>query len=260
VSPQRGIRLLHHVFTGEDPIRHPVNTIKAMPQTLFETLIAHASNIARWLDQLNRSIRATPPTPGIEDLLIKLGHEDLQARVMARVIQTCGERWAEERGAIEKPFASALRQVLKNANAAPLVISRRARALQAWLDSRDTKPLIQSGLESAGLLLSVEDLREITALAAERDERACRRLVEIAQTLVTHIPDPRGRPVSTATGIHLFLLLHLGLSGHRATYTWSDEMDDFVDPLTKATRMLCYPDFDPRPATRLYRKGAVSGP
>jgi hypothetical protein len=248
------------VFTWGGPDSPSSDPIKAMPQTLFETLIAQASTITRWVDHLYRSIHAIPPTPGIEDLLIKLGHEELQARVMARVIQTCGKRWAEEREELEKPFASALRQVLKNAAAAPLVISRRARALQVWLDRRDAKPLIQSGLERAGLSLSLEDLREITALAAGRDERACRRLAEIAQTLVSHIPDPRGRPVSTATGIHLFLLLHLGLSGHRATYTWSDEMSDFVDSLTKATRILCDPDFDPRPATRLYRKGAVSGP
>jgi hypothetical protein len=139
------------------------------------------------------------------------------------------------------------------------MVSRSARVLQTWLDRGDADPFIRSWLDEAGPPLSTRDLREITALAVNRDERACQRLVEIAEALAPYLPDPRGRRVSVGTGVHLFLILHFGSSGHRPAYTWSDEKGDFVDPLTDATRLfLRDPDFDPRPAYRLSRTPAIS--
>jgi hypothetical protein len=186
-----------------------------------------------------RRLQSAPPTPGIEALLIQRGDEPLQARVMARVIHICGERWARERAEIEKPLAGVLRRLCQRSHAEPLTVSRWARVLQRWLDRGDADPFIRSWLDEAGSPLSTRDLREITALAVNRDERACQRLVEIAEALAPNLPDPRGRRVSVGTGVHLFLILHFGSSGHRPAYSWSDEKGDFVDPLTDATRLFC---------------------
>ena len=218
-----------------------------MPQSLYEALVGLVGRVV-----------SAPPTPGIEPFLIETGYELLQARFMARVIQGCGERWAEERATVEKPLASVFRQISKHAGARPFIISRRARALQILLHRGEGDVFINRALEQGSSLLSTETLRDITARAVDGDETACYRLVEIARNLVPYLPDPRGRRVSRGTGIHLFLVSHLSFSGHPSAYTWSDEKDDFVDPLTRATRVLLGdPDFDPRPAYRLYRKGTV---
>ncbi len=237
------------MFANEDWVAR-INAVNTMPPSLLEALIALVGLVER--------VVSAPPTPGIEALLIETGDEPLQARFMARVIVGCGERWAEERATIEKPLASVLRQISKHGGARSFIISRRARALQILLHRGESDGFINRGLEQAGSLLSTEALRDITARAADGDETACYRLAEIARNLVPYLPDPRGRRVSSGTGIHLFLVSHLSFSGHPSAYTWSDEKDDFVDRLTRAARVLLRdPKFDPRPACRLYRKGAV---
>jgi hypothetical protein len=226
--------------------------VETMLQSFVQALLTLAAAI--------RHVQSEPAIPGIEALLIERGDEPLQARVMARVIHICGERWARERTEIEKPLAGVLRRLADEAKATPPVVSRRAKALQQWLDrGDDVDVFFRDWLEEAGSRLSTQDLREITMLAANRDESACQRLVEIAEALAPYLPDPRGRRVSTGTGVHLFLILHFGSSSYRPAYTWSDEKEDFVDPLTKATRLfLGDPYFDPRPACRLSRTPAIS--
>src|SRR5260370_21354390 len=216
-----------------------------MLQSFVQALLTLAAAI--------RHIQAEPAIPGIEALLIERGDEPLRARVMARVIHICGERWARERTEIEKPLAGVLRRLADEAKATPPVVSRRAKALQQWLDrGDDVDVFFRTWLAEAGSRLSTQDLREITMLAANRDESACQRLVEIAEALAPYLPDPRGSRVSAGTGVHLFLILHFGSSSYRPAYTWSDEKGDFVDPLTTATRLFLHdPDFDPRPACRL---------
>jgi hypothetical protein len=67
---------------------------------------------------------------------------------------------------------------------------------------------------------------------------------------------PRGPKISAASAAHEFLLeqgmpAKLGCSA----YTLSDSEDDFIDPLTQATRReFSDPDFDPRPAHRRFKK------
>jgi len=105
------------------------------------------------------------PTPGIEAVLIDTGDEPLQARFTARVILGCGQRWAEERATVEKPLASVLRKISKHAGSRPFIISRRARALQILLHRGVADGAIQRGLEQASISLSIQDIRDITALS-----------------------------------------------------------------------------------------------
>lgn len=135
-------------------------------QALAERLISGLIEFKPWLDCLGASLRpllsklnsvlqrivADPPTPGIEDLLIaELDQDPLQARVMARVIHACGERWAAERVEIEKPLASALRRLAKQIDGTPLLISRRAKALRRLLDDGTADSLLRSKLEKSEL-------------------------------------------------------------------------------------------------------------
>jgi len=225
------------------------NWYQPLPPRFVERLRAHAADIER--------IRSEPPIAGIEELLIRKGYEPLCARFAARFILFTGARWAKERVAIEKPLAGVLRRLSKSRT--PAAVRREASKLRTWLDRDETPPFIETWLQDADLPLITEDLRQIAALAVNRDESACERLVEIAKALLPYLPDPRGRPVSRGTGIHLFLLLLIAAPPNRPSYTWSDVEGDFIDPLTNATRVLLNdPNFDPRPACRLSRSPEIS--
>src|SRR4051812_32664580 len=200
-------------------------------------------------------ISLMPPIPGIEPLLRKNNHEPTVARIMARLIVGGGQRWARERAELEKPLASELRRLVRSAIGSE-AYSSGARALHRLLSREDVEPIIRTAFEKAGLPLYCEEFREIAAAAAARDPQASTQLVEISRAVLAHLCDPRGRRVSAGTGIHLVLLHYL--DGQRS-YTWSDKDEDYVDPLTRATReFLRDPDFDPKPAYRLYRR-LISG-
>ncbi len=213
-----------------------------LPPWLLEDLRALGATLER--------IQSEPSIPGIEELFIRQGHEPLCARLMARFIVFTGVRWAEERVEIEKPLSGLLRRLCKSRTSA--VVRRAADKLRIWLDRDEAASLIETWLQEADLPLLAHDLRQIAASAVNRNENACARLVEIANALLPYLPDPRGRPVSRSTGIHLFLLSWFRSPTRRPAYTWDPVEEDFVDPLTKATRTLLNdPNFDPRPAYRL---------
>jgi len=220
-----------------------------MPQSLFDLLVEVRAFVER--------ILAAPPTPGVEDLLIEKGHDPLPARVMSRFIWFAGKQWAEERNTIEKPLASALRRIVKHSGTASRPCYG-ARMLHALIQRGDADSVIQRVLEKSGSQLSTPAFCDLVGLAANGDERSCYRLIRIARRLMRYLPDPRGKPVSAQTGVHLFLLSQLAYCGHPTKYTWSPEHEDFVDGATKATRFLLgNPCFDPRPAYRLYRMGTI---
>ena len=213
-----------------------------LPPWLLEDLRALGATLER--------IQSEPSIPGIEELFIRQGHEPLCARLMARFIVFTGVRWAEERVEIEKPLSGLLRRLCKSRTSA--VVRRAADKLRIWLDRDDAASLIGTWLQDGDLPLWAHDLRQIAASAVNRDENACERLVEIANALRPYLPDPRGRPVSRGTGIHLYLLSWFTSPTRTPAYTWDPVAGDFVDRLTKATRILLNdPNFDPRPAYRL---------
>ena len=213
-----------------------------LPPWLLEDLRALGATLER--------IRSEPSIPGIEELFIRQGYEPLCARLMARFILFTGVRWAEERVEVEKPLAGVLRRFSKSRTSA--VVRRAADKLRIWLDRDEAASLIETWLQDGDLPLLAHDLRQIAASAVNRNENACARLVEIANALLPYLPDPRGRPVSRSTGIHLFLLSWFRSPTRRPAYTWDPVEEDFVDPLTKATRTLLNdPNFDSRPAYRL---------
>src|SRR5260370_40171105 len=97
-----------------------------MLQSFVQALLTLAAAI--------RHIQSEPAIPGIEALLIERGDEPLQARVMARVIHICAERWARERTEIEKPLAGVLRRLADEDMATPPAAPPRSKALQKLPD------------------------------------------------------------------------------------------------------------------------------
>jgi len=75
----------------------------------------------------------------------------------------------------------------------------------------------------------------------------------------THLPEKRGRRISVETCIHIFFQRHLESAGIKRAYTYSEKggNDDFVDPVTQATRLAVNnPDFSPVYANRLRKDKA----
>jgi len=209
-----------------------------------------------WVERLLRleealeRISAVPPIPGIEPLIRESAEEHLTARMMAQLIVHLGHQWARERTELEKPLASELRRIVRSGINTKTFPSR-ARTLHRLLSRGEVEPIVQTAIEKAGLPLYCDEFRELAAAAAAREMQASEQLLEISTDLLPHLCDPRGRRVSPGTGIHLMLLHYLD---GQQSYTWSDKDEDYVDPLTRAIReFLRDPDFDPKPAYRLYR-------
>ena len=94
------------------------------------------------------------------------------------------------------------------------------------------KELIENAIQSAGLPLSSDQFEDLVRKAAKRDPAACAQLRDVAQAIYPRMPKARGKSLSTATATHAVLLAYLG----ERSYTYSNDEEDFVDPMTRATR------------------------
>jgi hypothetical protein len=210
-----------------------------------------------WCASLSERVAAAPSIPGHEQLLIDLGHHPLLAKVIAYAVQNLGRRWAAEWNETRRQLAI-IRQLSRMSSATALVISRRAQKLRLLFDDGAAKTLIELAVKQSNLRLTLNEISQIVRLAENRNETACRRLVCIAQKLVISLPDSRGRSISEQTGVHRSLLGFLGDLGHPTGHTWCAMLDDFSDPLTRATRLAVGdPDFNPRYACQLHKRRTV---
>jgi len=144
-----------------------------------------------------------------------------------------------------------------------LVISRRAKRFRDECSSLEAQDLIDGAVRKAGLSLTATEFSQLIALACQRDKTACRDLAGMAKQLAPHLPEKRGRPISAETCAHIFLLRHLESWGIDRAYTYSEEdgYDDFVDPVTQATRIAANnPRFSPLHANRLRKSNLFPPP
>jgi len=142
-------------------------------------------------------------------------------------------------------------------------MSRRAKNLRDQCRSVEARDLIDGAIKKANLPLTVFQFHKLVELACERDETACRDLGRMSKHLAPHLPERRGRPISEEACIHLFLLHHLESWGNKCAYTWSekDGINDFVDPVTQATRLALRNNrFSPRYANILHKKKMLLPP
>jgi hypothetical protein len=107
--------------------------------------------------------------------------------------------------------------------------------------------------------MDATQFNQLIEAACQRDRGACRELGRMAEILVPHLPEKSGRPISVETCIHIMFQRHLKYAGINRVYTYSekDGDDDFVDPVTQATRLAVNnPDFSPVYANRLSKDKA----
>ena len=130
------------------------------------------------------------------------------------------------------------------------------RNVAILLKAKEDTTAVQTLFCSAGL----NEIEFVEALerAADGDLAARNRVVEIAATVAPVMVVSRGRPVTAASAAHRFFaeILTEGNIERKMplAYSYSDAEEDFVDPLTGATRLeFGDPDFDPRPARRRIR-------
>jgi hypothetical protein len=188
-----------------------------------------------------------------EEILIKAGVETKSARIQTNYIMMIANRETQRRNTRKNGIKPVIRK-LGTPGATTLVISRLSRKLSALLDDEGAADLVTSALFACCRTEFVDQYKLIVEAAVRRDVVACRKVAELAQSLVAHIPDSRGKTISRATVAHWLMLRALALAGKVQRFTYNVAAECHVDALTKATEAVFrVARFDPRPATRLLR-------
>jgi hypothetical protein len=218
----------------------------------FERILDEARR-SRFFQDLER-IRSGPPVPGYEAFWIGEGYQPFEARLMGHAVNNLGKRLAREREA-ERALAGVLRAAIKGEEKGPLVAARRAKALRVELASPDSQLALEKSCREASRPELTYELEQIIERVINREPTARHTLVDTAKTLLSGLPDPRGRRFNIKTAKHQLLLHLLEAKKMPRAYTWNDREGECVDPAAKATRIAVGdPSFDPRYAYRDLRK------
>lgn len=182
-------------------------------------------------------------SPGYEPLLIKRGENTLLARVKAYLTVNQGRKIANESRRYREVVTTI--RFLAKPNRSRWAVNRKIAILLAA--SRETT-IIRAIFIEAGL--SDHILINLLPWAAQGNEMATERILEIARMAVPRIRMRRGPKVTAASAAHELFLEKHGIRGASA-YSYSDLEEDFIDEATKATR-LEFPGtrFGPQPASR----------
>lgn len=240
-----------------------LNRLESAFRPALQFLAELAEAYAKWvrvvaveLEQWARKIEAAPEVEGHEKLLIEsVGHHPLLARLWARFLQQCGSNWAAEINDGRRASA-VIRQLAKATEASSLVISRRAKTLREVCSPGHAEVAIKKAIERTAAPIMLAEFDALVERACGRDEEACASLPQICKRLTAGLPEPRGRLMSEATGIHVFVRRHFESYGLGAAYTYRDYDDgsDFVDEVTRATRLAVKnPRFSPLYANTLLK-------
>jgi hypothetical protein len=162
---------------------------------------------------MEQRIKAAPEVEGIEGLLIEcVGHHPLFARGWAHLLHRWGSNSAEEIND-GRPASAIIGQLSKMPAASSLVISRRAKKLREIRRSSRADVAIETAIKEIVPSMTVSEFNALVAEACEREEEACASLSKACELLAAGLPDPRGRPISEATGVHVFIRRHLSSFG-----------------------------------------------
>ena len=189
------------------------------------------------------NISRSPASPGYEPLLIKRGENPLLARVKAYVAVDQGRKIADESRKYRE-VVSAIRFLAKPKRSR-WAVNRKIGLLLAV--SRETRIIRAIFIETN---LSDHILINLLPWAAQGNEMALERILEIARMAAPQIRIRRGPKVTAASATHELFLEKHGIRGASA-YSYSDLEGDFIDEATQATR-LEFPGirFGPQPASR----------
>jgi hypothetical protein len=240
-----------------------INDLDQKLRPLAQSFAALVAPLSDWLarlasqfEQFVRQIEAAPEIEGHEKLLItSVGHHPMLARCVANLIRRWGTLFAAETN--DGRRASAIMHwIAKRPDASSLVISRRAKLLLNLWRGGHAEVAIDRAIKKYAGRITLSEFENMVVRACERDQEACHSLSAMCKSLIASLPDPRGRPISEATGIHIFLRRYLASHGIGGAYTYSenDDKDDFVDKGTQATRLAVHhPRFSPLHARDLMK-------
>jgi hypothetical protein len=205
---------------------------------LLQARDAFGREIRRLGEAFRADVAAAPEIRSYEKLLQeKCGYGETLARIMAHQIWRWGKSLAAEVRDGRKLRAS-MHGMAKAEGRSALVMSRRAKDLgETYRGLEAGYLLVEGAIEKAGLQLTGLEFGELVALARARDQAACCELARTCRRLAPHLPEQRGRPISDATCIHLFLERQLESWGHNCAYTSASDGAGFTDPVTRATQL-----------------------
>jgi hypothetical protein len=121
---------------------------------------------------------------------------------------------------------------------------------QIVLDASNETSLVDEGFKAAGL--SESEFIYLLKCQAKGEHVDRDRIAEIAAEVSPHLSIRRGPKVTAWSAAHEFLLEEgIKPSGKRRPYLGRNRSEEWVDPVTEATRLeFDVPGFDPRPARR----------
>ena len=218
----------------------------------MEASAAATPTLLAWGERLAFPV-AEPETPGDEKLFMeRLGYDRLRSRLMTRAVHHLGKVLADEINQSRRVRAI-IDEIVKAKDCSTLVISRRAKRFRDECDLHGARVAINKAVTQADLPVEATEFNQLIEAACRRDRGACRELARTAELLRPHLRGKNGRPISLETCIHIMFQRHLEYGGVQGSYTYSEiEGDDFVDPVTQATRLAVNnPDFSPLYANRL---------
>jgi hypothetical protein len=190
-----------------------------------------------------------PPSRGYEPLLIQYGLNPILSRGMASIAICHGRRRAAE-GRYHRNVFDAIRFLAKRDRRQRAIFLRAQLLVEAWDETSIIETVFDEigfcGTEFIGLLKAVVEGRDVDY----------RRVTEIAARVAPHLSVARGPKIRAPSAAHEFFLASLVRIKGKHAYTWSMLEENFIDPVTEATRSeFDEPDFDPRPACRRVKAG-----
>ncbi len=203
------------------------------------------------VDAAIQKVKATPPSPGYEPLLISRGVDPVVARMSAFMIVRYGSRKARRSNDEDQVIPTALRNLSQP--------GRRARTIATSAAMLRDLPDIENSLVAVfdGVGRADDGQRFLALLdrAATADPTVCRELAGIAQSVAGQLETRRGPRISVASASHQLALDFIWGLKQPIAYTFNAYKNRFTDPVTLATMLeFGIADFDPRPAVRRLRK------
>jgi hypothetical protein len=244
--------LMRHFGVGDADLAAAGRRLEAIVRGVESRLVSAMPALLALGERLD-SLSREPETPGHEKLFTEqLGQDRLRAKLSTRAVHYVGQILADEINQ-GRHVRAVVDEIVKAKDCSMLVIARRAKRFRDECDSEGASVALDRAAKKAGLSSGALQFVQHIEAACERDEGACRELGRTAALLAPHLPAKSGRPISTATCIHLMLLRMLEHEGNYSAYTYSDfKRHDFVDPVTQATRLaLNKPRFSPLRAHQL---------
>lgn len=241
-SPPTVNDLLEIWFPGRDVAAFVQRAVVQSAAVVEEQLIRWAPVLAKFREGFER-VERLPPAPGYEPLLIERGEHPLSARMTSYLVLNLSAV-ATTQAQMERRVIEAIRFLAKPGRG-KRAVSRRVETLLS--DSDGTSALSCLG----NARVSLNDLSSALDAFARGDPGACERLTQAAAAIAPRLAVQRGPKAKQATIGHEMLLTQIG----PAKYTWDPVQEDFIDPITLATRLAFgNADFDPRPALRRERR------